>query len=61
MIYPPLASNPFELVVVASLRAKQLMAGSLPRVQPAHKLTRTATLEGLAGKGARVPDVVAGA
>jgi DNA-directed RNA polymerase subunit K/omega len=61
MIYPPLASNPFELVVVASLRAKQLMAGCPPRVPPAHKLTHTATLEVLAGKVARVPDAVAGA
>jgi len=43
-------SNPFELVVVASLRAKQLIRGCTPRVASAHKLTTTARLEVSAGK-----------
>jgi DNA-directed RNA polymerase subunit K/omega len=50
LFYYSLPSNPFELVVVAALRTKQLMAGCVPRVTPAHKLTSTATLEVLAGK-----------
>lgn len=50
MIYPGSVSNQFELAVVAGLRAKQLIAGCIPRVAPAHKLTSTATLEVLAGK-----------
>lgn len=59
MIYRSLESNPFEFVVVASLRAKQLMAGCVPRVLPARKFTSTATLEVRAGKVVRVPDPVA--
>lgn len=59
MIYRSLESNPFEFVVVASLRAKQLMAGCVPRVLPARKFTSTATLEVRAGKVARMPDPVA--
>jgi len=58
VIYPPMASNPFELVVVAALRTRQLMAGCLPRVDPAVKHTSTATLEVLAGKVVRVPPTV---
>jgi len=59
VIYRSLESNPFEFVVVASLRAKQLMAGCVPRVLPARKFTSTATLEVRAGKVVRVPDPVA--
>jgi hypothetical protein len=49
VIYALSQSNPFELAVVAALRTKQLIAGCVPRVTPAHKLTSTATLEVLAG------------
>jgi DNA-directed RNA polymerase subunit K/omega len=56
MVYRTLASNPFEFAVVAALRAKQLMAGCVPRVAPARKLTSTATLEVYAGRVVRVPD-----
>lgn len=55
MIFLPPESNPFELVVVAALRTRQLMAGCPPRVVPAHKLTSTAMLEVLAGKVIRLP------
>jgi hypothetical protein len=48
-------SNPFEFAVVAGLRAKQLMAGCVPRVAPAHTCARTASLEVREGKVARVP------
>jgi len=60
MIYLPLASNPFELVVLAALRTRQLMAGCVPRVAPAPKATSTATAEVLAGKVARLPQAVPG-
>jgi len=55
VIYPGSISNQFELAVVAGLRAKQLIAGCIPRVAPAHKLTSTATLEVLAGKVVACP------
>jgi hypothetical protein len=55
VIYRSLESNPFEFVVVAALRAKQLMAGCVPRVLPAYKFTSTASLEVRAGKVARLP------
>jgi DNA-directed RNA polymerase subunit K/omega len=57
MIYPRVTSNPFELAVVAALRTRQLMAGCLPRVDPAVKHTSTATLEVLAGKVVRLPQL----
>jgi DNA-directed RNA polymerase subunit K/omega len=57
MIYPRITSNPFELAVVAALRTRQLMAGCLPRVDPAVKHTSTATLEVLAGKVVRLPQL----
>ncbi len=55
MIYTQLATNPFEFVVVAALRTKQLIAGCVPRVTPGHKLTSTAMLEVLTHKVARLP------
>ena len=57
MIYLSLESNPFEFAVVAALRAKQLMAGCVPRVLPASKFTSTASLEVREGKVVRVPIV----
>jgi DNA-directed RNA polymerase subunit K/omega len=56
VIFPLSGSNQFELAVVAGLRAKQLIAGCVPRVAPGHKLTSTATLEVLAGLVAPCPD-----
>ncbi len=60
MIYRTPESNPFEFAVVAALRAKQLMAGCVPRVVPGRKLTSTATLEVYAGRVVRVPDEPSG-
>jgi DNA-directed RNA polymerase subunit K/omega len=42
--------NAFEFIVVAALRVRQLVRGSLPRVTGAHKKTRIAQDEVLAGK-----------
>jgi len=41
--------NAFEFVSVASARARQLLAGSLPRVESGSKVARTAEREVLAG------------
>jgi DNA-directed RNA polymerase omega subunit len=35
----------FELVVVAGARARQLLGGCTPRVEPAHKKVKTALRE----------------
>jgi DNA-directed RNA polymerase subunit K/omega len=43
------SSNAFEHVVLASLRAKQLMRGCTPKLPAAHKTTTTARLEVSAG------------
>jgi DNA-directed RNA polymerase subunit K/omega len=56
VIFRSQASNPFEFVVVAALRAKQLMRGCLPRVPAASRVTTTAQLELVAGKVERMPD-----
>jgi len=52
-VVPPLRSDVqsvFHLIVVASQRAKQLAAGSRPRVEPgAHRHARIALLEVMAG------------
>ena len=54
MLYRDPQSNPFEFVLVVAQRAKQLMAGCVPRVDPANKVIVTASREVLAGKVARV-------
>ena len=41
--------NAFEFVVVASQRAKQLLQGCLPKVEPSGKPARTAQREVLEG------------
>ena len=52
-------SNVFEYVIVAALRAQQLMRGCVARVPGVHKATTMAQLEIAAGKVARLnsPDV----
>ena len=55
MVHRPSSSSAFEFVVVSGLRAAQLMRGSIPRVEGAHKVITTAQLEVAAGKVARVP------
>jgi len=49
-------ANSFEFVVVAGARARQLMAGSIPRVPTRdHKKTTTAKEEVVTGVVARIP------
>lgn len=50
MIPPPPGVGAFQFVVVASLRAAQLIRGCLPRVDGAHKASVTAQLEVSEGK-----------
>ena len=58
MVHRPADTNPFEFIVVASLRAAQLMRGCTPLVEPASRVITTAQLEVAAGKIARVVDHV---
>ena len=55
MVQRPHGTNPFEFVVVAGLRAAQLMRGSVPRVDRAHKVITTAQIEVATGKVSRIP------
>ncbi len=48
--------NAYEFAVVSSLRAKQLMSGSIPRVSTTQKTIMTAQLEVAAGLVAKAPD-----
>jgi DNA-directed RNA polymerase subunit K/omega len=51
MINRSMDTNAFEFVIVAALRAKQLMRGCTPRLPPGnHKRTVMAQLEVLSGK-----------
>ena len=55
VVQRPAGTNAFEFVVVSGLRAAQLMRGSIPRVEIAHKVITTAQLEVASGKVARIP------
>jgi len=58
MIQRPVHMNPFEFVVVSSLRAAQLMRGCIPRVASTQKVIMTAQLEVAAGKvGSMIPEL----
>jgi DNA-directed RNA polymerase omega subunit len=49
--------NTFEFVVTAGARARQLLAGSVPRVEVGeHKKTTVAANEVLSGAVAKVPE-----
>ena len=50
MVARPPHCNAYEYVVVASLRAHQLMHGCLPRLDGEHKATVMAQMEVSAGK-----------
>ncbi len=55
MVVRPLHMNPFEFVVVSALRAQQLVAGSVPRLNGDHAKTTVAQMEVADGLVARVP------
>ncbi len=50
MIKRPVHMNPFEFVILSSLRAAQLMRGCTPRVATTQKMIMTAQLEVATGK-----------
>jgi DNA-directed RNA polymerase subunit K/omega len=49
MVNRPARSNAYEFVVVAALRAQQLLAGSTPRVDGDHNAATMAQMEVAAG------------
>ena len=57
MINRPAEFSAFEFVILASLRAAQLMRGCTPRVESTHKRIMTAQLEVAMGKVTRAPDL----
>ena len=60
MIQRPVHMNPFEFVVLSSLRAAQLMRGCIPRIAGNQKVIMTAQLEVAAGKvGSMIPELPA--
>ncbi len=54
MIQRPEGMGKFEFVVLAKLRAAQLMRGCIPRVEGGHKPTVTAQYEVAEGKVTRL-------
>jgi DNA-directed RNA polymerase subunit K/omega len=54
MIARPPGVNAYEFVVVASLRAHQLMEGSVPRIEGVHKAITMAQMEVAEGYVSRV-------
>ena len=57
VVHRPPDVSVFEFVVLAGLRAAQLVRGCTPRVEGAHKIIVTAQLEVAAGKVARAGHV----
>jgi len=58
MVIRPVDANPFEFVVVAALRAQQLLAGCVPRVDGPHTAAITAQMEVAGGRVVRTADEV---
>jgi DNA-directed RNA polymerase subunit K/omega len=56
MVIRPVGVNPFEFVVVAALRAQQLLAGCVPRVDGLHAPATIAQMEVAGGQIARTTD-----
>jgi DNA-directed RNA polymerase subunit K/omega len=53
MLVRPIHLNAYEFVVVSALRAQQLLAGSVPRVDGDHSPATTAQMEVALGHVAR--------
>lgn len=54
LVARPAGFNAYEFAVVASLRAKQLLSGCVPRVAGDHNASTKAQMEVAGGKVARV-------
>lgn len=57
MVHRPAEFSAFEFVVLAGLRAAQLIRGCTPRVEGTHKVITTAQIEVAAGKVVRAGPV----
>jgi DNA-directed RNA polymerase subunit K/omega len=53
LVARPPAFNAYEFVVIASLRAKQLLSGSVPRIEGDHSASTMAQMEVAGGKVGR--------
>jgi hypothetical protein len=53
MVIRPVHLNAYEFVVVSALRAQQLLAGCVPRVEGSHSPATMAQLEVAGGRVAR--------
>jgi DNA-directed RNA polymerase subunit K/omega len=53
MVIRPIDVNPFEFVVVAALRAQQLLAGCVPRLEGLHGAPTMAQMEVAGGQVTR--------
>jgi hypothetical protein len=56
VVIRPVDVNPFEFVVVAALRAQQLLAGCVPRLDGQHAAATMAQMEVAGGRVARNGD-----
>jgi DNA-directed RNA polymerase subunit K/omega len=56
MVNRPKEANPYEFVVIASLRAKQLLSGCTPRVDGEHGAPTMAQMEVAGGQVVRSGD-----
>ena len=56
MVNRPIDVNPFEFVVVAALRAQQLLAGCVPRLEGPHGAATMAQMEVAGGRVVRTDD-----
>ena len=54
LVVRPPGCNAYEFAVIASLRAKQLLSGCLPRVEGDHNASTKAQMEVAGGKVGRV-------
>lgn len=56
MVTRPIHMNAYEFVAVSALRAKQLLAGCMPRIEGDHSAATMAQMEVAAGRVARGDD-----
>ena len=56
MVVRPIHLNAYEFIVVSALRAQQLLAGCVPRVEGDHGPSTTAQTEVAHGRVARADD-----
>lgn len=60
MVIRPAHVNSYEFVAVCALRAQQLLAGCIPRLEGEHSATTMAQMEVVAGRVTRAADAETG-